>query len=76
MPDRPMPCGQCPAGTYAYGAVVGGVDLFARCETRRDALRSAPKCRTRPGMACRGCVDWIRAAEFPVDGERLLESLR
>lgn len=61
-----MPCGACPAGVYDYAAVEAGVALFGACESQRDALRAAPRCRHKPGRVCMGCRDFIVASTFPI----------
>lgn len=65
--DRQMPCGHCPAGTYALEAVMGGIELFANCQTRRDALRAAPRCKFDGRKICMGSRDFIVASRFPLD---------
>lgn len=66
MSDKQMPCGGCRAGTYAYGAIAGGIELFGKCGSRIEALRAAPRCPNRPRQICMGARDFIVAAEFPI----------
>lgn len=67
--EKEMPCGCCDAGTYAYEAIQGGLDLFGECTTRKEALRSAPRCMHRPKQICMGARDFIVASTFPIDIE-------
>ena len=61
MNEQQMPCGKCPAGTYAVGAVIDGYELFAGYPTRKAALAAAPRCCKRPAQICMGCRDFIVA---------------
>jgi hypothetical protein len=70
--EKELPCGCCSAGVYAYEAIKGGLELFGQCQTRKEALRSAPRCSHRPKQICMGARDFIVASTFPIDvaGER------
>lgn len=56
------PCGECPAGTYAVGAIGEGIELFGECHDRKASLAAAPRCVRRPNQICMGCRDFIVAA--------------
>lgn len=61
------PCGCCQAGTYAYGAIRGGLELFGACQSQKEALKVAPRCIHRPQQICMGARDFILASDFPID---------
>lgn len=61
-----MPCGNCDSGTYAFDAVVGGIEAFGRCQDRISALRVAPRCKHRPLQICMGARDFIVSCDFPI----------
>lgn len=67
--DKQFPCGNCLAGTYAYGAVRGGIELFGDCPDQISALRVAPRCKHRPRQICMGARDFIVSSSFPISGE-------
>lgn len=65
-----MPCGRCPCGTYALGAVEAGVEVFRGVETRKAALAAAPRCTTDDSHICYGTRDFIVAVQWPMDDAR------
>jgi len=69
MNDKQMPCGHCPAGTYARGAIEDGEKLFSHHPDRRSALRSAPRCVNRNKQICMGCRDYIVAHFLEPDND-------
>lgn len=67
--EKDMPCGCCRAGVYAYDAILGGLELFGQCSTRKEALKVAPRCIHRADQICMGSRDFIVASTFPIDVE-------
>lgn len=71
-----MPCGNCDVGTYAVQAALNAIELYRGCETLKDGLRRTPSCACEPGKICAGGVDFLRAADFPLNDERCDEITR
>lgn len=70
-----MPCGCCDAGTYSATPVLNGLAMFGSCETRKDALRAAPRCKHNGKRICFGARDWIISMTFPITAGRRQEIL-
>lgn len=64
-----IPCGECPAGTYAWGAVKGGINLFGECQSYLEALLRVPPCRSNPKRRCLGCMDFLIGQTFPMSDD-------
>lgn len=65
-----MPCGSCPCGVYALGAVVAGVEMFRGVDSRKEALALAPRCKHDQSHICFGTRDFIVACDWPMDDAR------
>lgn len=69
--ESDMPCGRCAAGTYACGAIEEGLRMFGAYPTKRDALRSAPKCKVDTHRICVGAKHFIQSMTFPIDAAKV-----
>ena len=66
------PCGRCECGTYAYGAIAKGVEIFDGVKTIEEAIAMVPKCKSR-SLLCQGMIDFLHGCSFPIDGKKILE---
>src|SRR5690348_15772775 len=64
-----MPCGACDAGVYSLTPALNGLQMFGECESKRAALKSAPRCKHKPSHICWGARDWISGATFPMSAD-------
>jgi uncharacterized protein (UPF0335 family) len=71
-----LPCGSCAAGVYHEVPVLKGLEMFGHCETRKQALAEAPRCKCGGSHICFGARDWILAMEFPITKARRAEIMR
>ena len=71
-----LPCGACDVGIYDITVIAAGFRLFAECQSRRDALKCAPRCKHNARQICMGARDFIVGSAWPLDAPRISKELR
>lgn len=66
-----IPCGHCDAGTYEIEPIFHGLRTYGNCQTKREALRLAPRCKHDVGHICYGARDWVDGTTFPMTREAI-----
>jgi len=63
---KDLPCGRCDAGVYDAHPFLVGIEMFRGCLTSKDALKSAPLCKSDETHICFGARDFITCFDFPI----------
>lgn len=70
-----IPCGSCAAGIYDIVPITNGAEMFGHCQTQKQALREAPRCKKDGKHICFGARDFIVSAQFPFEKHSFLKDI-